>query len=53
MGNAPTAGWVSTYRRQIQSDLVDLAIEHGSPVLAVISNRQRVRTAAHGLARSR
>lgn len=47
-GNAPTAGWVNTYLRQMQADLVDLAIEHGSPVLA---DHLRTSARAHGSAR--
>ncbi|MGF6915858.1 phage integrase family protein [Paraburkholderia sp. 40] len=47
-GNAPTAGWVSTYLRQMQADLVDLAIEHGSPVLA---DHLKASARAHGSAR--
>ncbi|MDQ7982453.1 site-specific integrase [Paraburkholderia sp. SARCC-3016] len=33
-GHEPTPGWVESYLRRMQADLVDLAIEHGSPVLA-------------------
>jgi hypothetical protein len=47
-GHAPTAGWVSTYLRQMQSDLVDLAIGHGSPVLA---DHLKASARAHGSAR--
>ncbi|MFC0403120.1 site-specific integrase [Paraburkholderia rhizosphaerae] len=33
-GHEPTPGWVESYLRRMQAELVDLAIEHGSPVLA-------------------
>jgi integrase len=33
-GHEPTPGWVESYLRRMQADLVGLAIEHGSPVLA-------------------
>jgi len=33
-GNAPTAAWADGYLRRMQDDLVSLAIEHGSPILA-------------------
>ncbi len=33
-GREPTPGWVESYLRRMQADLVALAIEHGSPVLA-------------------
>ncbi|CAB3774485.1 phage integrase family protein [Paraburkholderia humisilvae] len=32
-GHEPTAGWVESYLRRMQADLVDLAVEHGSPAL--------------------
>jgi hypothetical protein len=33
-GHEPTPGWVESYLRRMQAELVALAIEHGSPVLA-------------------
>jgi hypothetical protein len=47
-GNAPTVGWVDIYLRQMQAELVDLAIEHGSPVLA---DHLKASARAHGSAR--
>ncbi|HEY2596303.1 MAG TPA: phage integrase family protein [Chloroflexota bacterium] len=47
-GNAPGAGWVTAYLRQMQADLVDLAIKHGSPVLA---DHLKASARAHGSAR--
>lgn len=47
-GNVPAASWVSTYLRQMQADLVDLAIEHGSPALA---DHLKASARAHGSAR--
>ena len=47
-GEEPTASWVERYLRRMQADLVALAIEYGSPVLA-----DHLKTSArqHGSAR--
>ena len=47
-GNAPTAAWADGYLRRMQADLVSLAIEHGSPVLA---DHLKLSAKAHGSAR--
>ncbi|MGF6978111.1 integrase [Paraburkholderia sp. JPY465] len=47
-GNEPTPGWVESYLRRMQADLVDLAIEHGSSVLA---DHLKSSARAHGSAR--
>ncbi|WP_454875408.1 phage integrase family protein [Paraburkholderia xenovorans] len=47
-GNAPTAGWVDAYLRRMQAVLVELALEHGSPVLA---DYLKASAKAHGSAR--
>ncbi|WP_205182556.1 site-specific integrase [Burkholderia sp. LMG 13014] len=47
-GDEPTPGWVESYLRRMQADLVALAIEHGSPVLA---DHLKASTRQHGSAR--
>ncbi|MGF6637436.1 phage integrase family protein, partial [Paraburkholderia sp. MM6662-R1] len=47
-GNAPTAAWADGYLRRMQADLVSLAVEHGSPVLA---DHLKASAKAHGSAR--
>ncbi|MFM0091663.1 site-specific integrase [Paraburkholderia sediminicola] len=47
-GHEPTPGWVESYLRRMQAELVELAIEHGSPVLA---DHLKASARAHGSAR--
>ena len=47
-GHEPTPGWVQSYLRRMQAELVELAIEHGSPVLA---DNLKASARAHGSAR--
>ncbi|WGS55121.1 site-specific integrase (plasmid) [Paraburkholderia sp. D15] len=47
-GDAPTATGVERHLRAMQADLVDLAIQHGSPVLA---DHLKASTRKHGSAR--
>ena len=47
-GNAQDADWVITYLRRMPADLAELAIEHGSPVLA---NHLKTSARAYGSAR--
>ncbi|MGF6870676.1 integrase [Paraburkholderia sp. MM5477-R1] len=47
-GNVPTAGWADAYLRRMQAVLVELALEHGSPVLA---DYLKASAKAHGSAR--
>lgn len=47
-GHEPTPGWVESYLRRMQADLVKLAIEHGSTVLA---DHLKASAKAHGSAR--
>ena len=47
-GNEPTPGWVESYLRRMKSDLVELAIAHGSTVLA---DHLKESAKAHGDAR--
>ncbi|WP_315697483.1 MULTISPECIES: hypothetical protein [Paraburkholderia] len=46
-GHEPTPGWVESYLRRMQAELVELAIEHGSPVLA---DHLKASARAHGSA---
>jgi integrase len=47
-GHEPTAAWVDAYLRRMQAVLVELALEHGSPVLA---GHLKASAKAHGSAR--
>ncbi|WP_232316919.1 phage integrase family protein [Candidatus Burkholderia verschuerenii] len=47
-GNEATPGWIESYLRRMQAELVDLALEHGSSVLA---DHLKASAKAHGSAR--
>ncbi|MFB9127760.1 hypothetical protein ACFFYR_33075 [Paraburkholderia dipogonis] len=47
-GHEPTAAWVEAYLRRMEAVLVELALEHGSPVLA---DHLKASAKAHGSAR--